>query len=457
MASGEGLIVDGLRNQGNICYFNSILQALASCNLVLDSLQRIQSVVSDGGVDSKTQICQGLLDIIKYLQPHSTDISRRSYSAQTLLRTLRTKLGDQDVLPLGEEHDAAEGLELLLQALSSEISAAFHAHAKSPLQIKAALQALLNSNYSSSPCSNSQPDALLAGWKSIRLPVEGLMATRMQCVKCRHHFDTQFTQFTTLSMPLPTTSASKGGTAVAATGNLLGIAHVPSGCSLIPCFDGLFGYELVSGVHCPGCSIKASLKQVAKNLPVDKSKPFPPLKSPSPSLLRAGKNNNTNKNQATVAPLDKLQNSVDERRPLPSQSSVEALFQAEGIPYLEQTQTHVTRQSVVVRWPSILVLQLRRSIWTPDGRLVKVVGHVKFPLALRLEAKDDQKLSYHLKAVVLHSGLSAGTGHYTTFRKLQEVQSTSSKWVKVSDESVKPVDEAEVLAADAILLLYEHT
>jgi len=429
------------------------LQALASCNLFLDSLQHIQSVISD----SKTQFCQGLLDIIKYLQPRPADVSRRSHSAQNLLRTLRTTLGNQAILPLGKEHDAAEGLELLLQALSSEISAAFYAHAKAPLQYKAALHVLLNPDYYSFPSLISQPDVLLAGWKSIRLPVEGLTATRMQCMKCRHHFDTQFTQFTTLSMPLPTVSSSKGGT-VSAAGNLLGIARVPSGCSLIPCFDGLFGYELVSGVRCPGCSIRASLKQVGKtNLPLNNTEPMS-LQSPLPG---AGSTNS--KNQATVAALEKMQNCVDERRTLPSQLFVEPLFQAAGIPYLEQTQV-VTRQSVVVRWPSVLFLQLRRAIITADGRLVKVVGHVKFPLALRLEARDDQKVSYQLKAVVHHSGLSADTGHYITFRKLKVSQmsntrdahsSTSSKWVKVSDESVKPVEEVEVLNAEAILLLYE--
>lgn len=419
-------------------------------------------MISDGiESDSKTQLHIGLLDIIKYLQPHPTNTSRRSHSAQTLLNTLRTKLGNEDVLPLGEEQDAAEGLELLLQALSSEISAAFHAHAKDALQVKAVQHVLRNPDVYSCPFSISQPDVLLAGWKSMRLPVEGLTATRMQCVKCRHHFDTQFTQFTALSMPLPT---AKGGTAITTMGNLLGIARVPSDCSLIPCFDALFGYELVSGVHCPGCSIRASLKQVEKtHLSVNTTKSLSPHQSPSLPLPRAVTTTNP-KNQATVAALKNIQYCVDERRPLPSQSFVEALFQAADIPYLKQTQTHVTRQSVVVRWPSVLVLQLRRSIWTPDGRLMKVVGHVKFPLALRLEAKDDQKVSYQLRAVVHHSGLSAGTGHYTTFRKLQVGQmsntrnahsSTSSKWVKVSDESVKPIEEVEVLAAEASTLLYE--
>ena len=409
-------------------------------------------------MDVETQtLCHGFLDIITALQPHSTTTSTRSHSAQPLLRNLRTKLGNQDdILPLGEEHDAAEGLELLLQALSSEISAAFHSHAQKPLQIKAALEALVNPEYYFSPSTSS--DACLTGWKSIRLPCEGLLATRMQCVKCRHHFDTQYTKFTTLSMPLPTTTSSKTGTSTTgvavATGSMLGIARVSPNCSLIPCFDALFGFELVSGVQCPGCSIRASLKKVP-NLPVITKSETPPSSPPPQSKTGGGATNKAKKKQVSVfTKLVELQQCVDERRPLPSESSVQSLFQAANIPYLQHTQTHVTRQSVVVRWPPVLVLHLRRSIWTPDGRLMKVVGNVKFPLALRLEAKDEQKVNYQLQSVVHHTGLSAGTGHYVTYRKLR-IEECGTRWVRVSDEAVKVVDEKEVLAADAILLLYE--
>jgi hypothetical protein len=258
-------------------------------------------------------------------------------------------------------------------------------------------------------------------------------------------------------MPLPTTATtSSKGAAVAATGNLLGIARVPPNCSLIPCFDGLFGYELVGGVHCPGCSIRESLKRTQlPSVITIKSPPSPP---PSPQKTSGSGSPKSKKEDGTTTAVSKLQelqnlqNCVDERRPLPTESSIKSLFNSAKVPYLQYTQSHVTRQSVVVRWPPVLVLQLRRSIWTPDGRLMKVVGHVKFPLALRLEAKDDQKVSYQLQALVQHFGLSAaGQGHYVTFRKI----SMSSRWVKVSDESVKPVEEAEVLAADAVLLFYE--
>jgi hypothetical protein len=421
------------------------LQALASSALFLETLQRIQSVISGGDDSEFSEIHLRLIEILKDLKPHPTTITTRSHSSQPLLRTLRTKLGNQDVLPLGEEHDAAEALELLLQALNIEISALFHRHAHKTLQIKASLQTVLNPDYYFSSNSSSS-DALLAGWKKIRLPVEGLIASRMQCVKCRHYFDTQYTPFTTLSMPLPTASSSSSSgkaAAAAATGKMLGIAHVPSGCGLITCFDAMFRYELVTGVHCPGCAIRASIKH-ASTL----------LSSPRSHIAKVPPNNNL-----ATTKLQDLQYCVDERRPLPNESTIQALFQAAGIPYLEKTQTQVTRQSVVVRWPSVLVLQLRRSIWTPDGRLMKVVGHVKFPPALRFEAKDDQKLSYQLKSVVHHTGLSAGTGHYVTYRNAQgshsKTSTSSSKWVKVSDESVKFVEEAEVLAADALLLFYE--
>lgn len=129
------------------------------------------------------------------------------------------------------------------------------------------------------------------------------------------------------------------------------------------------------------------------------------------------------------------------------------------------------------RWPPLLVLHLRRSFWSAQGHHAKVVGHVRFPLRLALEANDAQRVTYQLKAVVEHSGLASSTGHYVTYRSVGVDESYDSsarsstsgtaesgavgpprvplRWVRVSDESVVAVSEKDVAAAHAVMLFYE--
>ena len=55
---------------------------------------------------------------------------------------------------------------------------------------------------------------------------------------------------------------------------------------------------------------------------------------------------------------------------------------------------------------------------------------------------------YDLYAVVQHKGEYEG-GHYTAF-----VRHEGGCWLRKSDSDVKPVDEEEVLGAEAFLLFY---
>lgn len=414
-------------------------------------------------IEGTPLICGALVELLRSLQPRDT--AHRSLSSQNLLHTLQSALGDH-VLPLGEEHDAAEGLELLMQALSAELTTAFHAHAEKRLQAKAALRSVLKPAQ-----SPAQLDPLLVSWHAMRLPCEGLLAHHMQCVRCRYHFDTQYAPFMTLSMPLPVTAGVSN----------IGVARVAPNSSLVPCFDAIFGYELVTGVECPGCSVRASLMK--SNIPPPKP-PTPPTSPRSlatggvegiggdltimPSAAEDGAKGAkiSSPRSSSKAFLTDLWRCVDEMRPLPSERSIESAFKAADVPYLRQ-KSQVTRRGIVARWPPLLILHLRRTFWTPEGQQVKVVGHVRFPLRLALEAKDAQKVAYRLVAVIEHSGLSAGTGHYVTYRSIgvdvekaknpKHAKHMPQKWVRVSDEDVKPVEESEVIAADAAMLYYQES
>jgi uncharacterized UBP type Zn finger protein len=60
-----------------------------------------------------------------------------------------------------------------------------------------------------------------------------------------------------------------------------------------------------------------------------------------------------------------------------------------------------------------------------------------------------------LRAVVVHHGGGAGSGHYTVYRCLHAT-SWPAAWVRASDEAVQPAGLHEVLQAEASLLLYEQ-
>ena len=227
------------------------------------------------------------------------------------------------------------------------------------------------------------------------------------------------------------------------------------------------------------------------------------------------------------------------------------LFSA-GVAWLPRPSPAVKR-CVAAALPRVLCLQLRRGFWSQHGH-VKITGRVAFPLRLTLPpalvprmghgqppgggassscgsaaaaagvAADEASAAgragggnacspllppqqppvYLLRAVVVHHGVGAGSGHYTSYRCLERrwvggwvrggqgscfhvralgavlVACISSKanlrprppvcspreqaaagaagarWACASDQNVRPAAVGEVLAAEASLLVYEQ-
>ena len=178
---------------------------------------------------------------------------------------------------------------------------------------------------------------------------------------------------------------------------------------------------------------------------------------------------------------------------LPESEAYEAAVRAAGCEWVRRTAT-VTKRLVVACLPPVLCLQLRRTDWATHG-LVKIHGHVSFPMRLELDERLAPRLGsqlappgraaagtagcspsagcsqpaaaavaaavppaqagkddYNLRAVIVHHGI-ASSGHYTVFRCLDEA---GGRWASASDETVAPATAEEVLAAEATLLLYER-
>ncbi len=73
-----------------------------------------------------------------------------------------------------------------------------------------------------------------------RPALQGLLASELQCLRCKHQFASQVTPFLVLPLSIP----------LAAGRTALGHAQAAIGASLEGCLREFFGYEALQGVAC---------------------------------------------------------------------------------------------------------------------------------------------------------------------------------------------------------------
>lgn len=135
------------------------MQALASCNALIVALQHAAEVCCQG-VSQAVPLSTALLQLLHQLQPLEC-ASGKSLSSATVLTQLRGLL-PSGVLQSGQEHDAAEALELLLQCVAAEMRQAFlhsPSSSRNELLARGTLNAVLQ--------RPAESDPLLAAWRAI--------------------------------------------------------------------------------------------------------------------------------------------------------------------------------------------------------------------------------------------------------------------------------------------------
>jgi ubiquitin C-terminal hydrolase len=110
-----------------------------------------------------------------------------------------------------------------------------------------------------------------------------------------------------------------------------------------------------------------------------------------------------------------------------------------------------TRTTLIRKWPSVLVLHLKRFSSSGSKNSAKVAYLSE--LTISKEVQCTARAGFILRGVVIHHG-SASYGHYTSYVR----SPTDERWYYCDDSSVREVSEAEALEekAGAYFLFYQR-
>ncbi|XP_060699033.1 ubiquitin carboxyl-terminal hydrolase 44 [Hemiscyllium ocellatum] len=123
--------------------------------------------------------------------------------------------------------------------------------------------------------------------------------------------------------------------------------------------------------------------------------------------------------------------------------------------------TEAQKQLMVHKLPQVMRLHLKRFRWSGRNHREKIGVHVNFDQLLNMEPYCCRELAgdfgsnsfiYDLAAVVMHHGKGFGSGHYTAYC----YSTDGGLWVHCNDSTVTICTVDEVCKAQAYILFYTH-
>ena len=500
--------IRGLKNHGQTCYCNSVLQALASLkpfyyhlesmkksgnNIPLIDALRCTIQYVNGVAQKKKRTHNVFSSIIPFLSGKSSGDPKSVMDMVAKHHSQFRSRSNLGIAGTTEQQDSHEFLSALMDVLSMEERSMAHSQAKSSqeglslmhsqsIEDEAEEHLILksksatNNNRSTDTEDNelqeekkhddntnmhhqqSNTERVNRGEGTTLYqhdnPFDGWLGSTIKCAKCLHIRPIRSSPFICLSLPIAAVRSEYLEDFLASE------------------YGGFARAERVSDVQCIACAIKDKLEELEDEAMF--------LSGAIASMERRNRGKkedqsglkselvNLNRHIAILKGMDadnddEIQNHNEEDISL----NIAGLV---GLPKIIPMRGDAYKATLIMRPPRVLCIHVqRRHFDMASQRMVKISRRVHFPEVLDLsnycayaensfekdcttKSKDWPKLPYKLMSVVEHKGSAFG-GHYQTYRR---VGADHKEWVLVSDESVVSRSWGDVQRCEAYMLLYEE-
>ncbi|KAI8540699.1 hypothetical protein RHMOL_Rhmol08G0006400 [Rhododendron molle] len=320
-------VVPGLQNLGNNCFLNVILQALASCSCFQSFLQttveEYECLLGEEWTDS-LPLTVALASLMEELC--NLQRERMALSPRKLMLVMNHYISNFN---LANQQDAEEAFFHILSSLREEASSCYV-----PVYMSLAdATAIPNSRILAPKRMEEQSEH--ERWRQSFLgPFDGILGSILTCESCSFQISLDFQFFHSLHL----SPVLCGGANV-----------IMPGCSVEDCLRKFFVSERLDNYCCSHCWHASAIKFLAS--------------------------------------MDECEADIGKLRLCCEHGSCDCkkLPHLEALPW-SNNFSHTFKQLNIARSPKILCIHLQRASMNEYGELMKLQGHVSFPLILNLNS-----------------------------------------------------------------------